>query len=102
MPSYRDPGQRTRRLYRLTTKGADLFPVLVAPMQWGDRWRDDGVAPVELRHDGCGTLVTVELRCTDGHHVAGADLVLSATPAGAAGVEVPEPNGERDGGRDPA
>ena len=35
---YREPGQRTRQQYRLTPKGADLFPVLVALMQWGDRW----------------------------------------------------------------
>src|SRR5947209_15868128 len=27
---YQEPGQRTRRLYRLTEKGADLLPVLVA------------------------------------------------------------------------
>src|SRR3954471_7184934 len=38
---YREPGQRTRRQYRLTEKGADLFPALAALMQWGDRWLDD-------------------------------------------------------------
>src|SRR3954466_12246709 len=27
---YREAGQRTRKAYRLTDKGADLFPVLVA------------------------------------------------------------------------
>jgi DNA-binding HxlR family transcriptional regulator len=81
---YRDAGQRTRDGYRLSAKGADLFPVLVALMQWGDRWRDDGGAPVELLHDDCGGQVGVELRCTRGHDVGPADLVLSATPAGAA------------------
>ena len=35
---YREPGQRTRMQYRLTEKGAELFPVLAALMQWGDRW----------------------------------------------------------------
>src|SRR5713226_28091 len=34
---YREPGQRTRLAYRLTEKGAELLPVLVALMQWGDR-----------------------------------------------------------------
>src|ERR1700741_2966899 len=34
--SYREPGQRTRQHYKLTDKGADLLPVLVALMQWGD------------------------------------------------------------------
>src|SRR5579884_1152097 len=45
---YREPGQRTRQQYRLTPKGADLFPVLVALMQWGDRWLDDRGGPIEL------------------------------------------------------
>src|ERR1700732_2969581 len=39
---YREPGQRTRQRYRLTEKGADLFPALAALMQWGDRWLDEG------------------------------------------------------------
>src|ERR1700749_3465617 len=47
--AYREPGQRTRQLYRLTEKGADLFPVLVALMEWGDRWENDG-GRGELRH----------------------------------------------------
>src|SRR5262249_54857232 len=51
---YREPGQRTRRQYRLTDKGADLFPVLVALMQWGDRWLDARGGPVEFLHRGCG------------------------------------------------
>src|ERR1700757_833597 len=51
---YREAGQRPRRQYRLTEKGADLFPALVALMQWGDRWLDDRGGPVELRHRGCG------------------------------------------------
>ena len=46
---YRDPGQRTRYRYRLTEKGADLFPVLVALKQWGDRWLAPSGAPVELQ-----------------------------------------------------
>jgi DNA-binding HxlR family transcriptional regulator len=50
---YRQPGQRTRMAYRLTDKGADLFPVLVALMQWGDRWLAPDGPPVVLRHDGC-------------------------------------------------
>ncbi len=101
--AYRDPGQRTRQGYRLTAKGADLFPVLVALMQWGDRWRDDGDGPVELSHAGCGGRVGVELRCSDGHTVAPADLVLSAKPAGRGLVEGSRtPNGGSDGRRDHA
>ena len=31
--------------YRLTAKGADLYPVIVALMQWGDRWLCKGGKP---------------------------------------------------------
>lgn len=35
--------------YRLTAKGRDLFPAVVALMQWGDRWVYDGErAPVRV------------------------------------------------------
>jgi DNA-binding HxlR family transcriptional regulator len=74
---YREPGQRTRQRYRLTAKGADLFPALVALMQWGDRWLDDRGGPVELRHRGCGEAVAVELRCAAGHSVGSGELELA-------------------------
>jgi DNA-binding HxlR family transcriptional regulator len=76
---YRVPGQRTRQLYRLTDKGADLFPVLVALMQWGDRWENDG-GGVELRHQSCGAKVGLELRCRAGHQLRSGDLELAAVP----------------------
>jgi DNA-binding HxlR family transcriptional regulator len=66
---YREPGQRTRQQYRLTDKGADLLPVLVALMQWGDRWLDDRGGPIELLHRDCGETVGVEVRCAAGHRV---------------------------------
>jgi DNA-binding HxlR family transcriptional regulator len=75
---YREPGQRTRRRYRLTEKGADLFPALVALMQWGDRWIDDRGGPVELRHRDCGEPVALELRCAAGHEVAPDEIDASA------------------------
>jgi DNA-binding HxlR family transcriptional regulator len=74
---YRQPGQRTRHRYRLMHKGADLFPVLVALMRWGDRWLADGGGPVALRHRGCGERVEVELRCGAGHQVRVDDLDLA-------------------------
>jgi DNA-binding HxlR family transcriptional regulator len=71
---YREPGQRTRQQYRLTPKGADLFPVLAALMQWGDRWLDDRGGPVELLHRGCGEPVAVSLRCAAGHDVRTSEI----------------------------
>jgi DNA-binding HxlR family transcriptional regulator len=71
---YREPGQRTRQQYRLTEKGADLFPVLVALMEWGDRWLDDRGGPIELLHRDCGEPVGVELRCAAGHEVESGEI----------------------------
>jgi DNA-binding HxlR family transcriptional regulator len=73
---YREPGQRTRQRYRLTEKGAGLFPALVALMQWGNRWLDERGGPVELRHHDCGEPIEVELRCTAGHDVGPGELDL--------------------------
>jgi DNA-binding HxlR family transcriptional regulator len=78
---YRDPGQRTRQRYRLTEKGAQLFPALVALMQWGDRWLDDRGGPVELRHRDCGEHVAVELRCAAGHSVGPDEVDLARRSA---------------------
>jgi DNA-binding HxlR family transcriptional regulator len=71
---YREPGQRTRQQYRLTPKGADLFPVLVALMKWGDRWLDDRGGPIELLHRDCGEPVEVSLHCAAGHEVQSGEV----------------------------
>ena len=76
---YQAPGQRTRNRYRLTEKGADLFPVIASLMQWGNRWLSDTGGPAELLHRGCGAVVHAELRCERGHTVELADLDLAAT-----------------------
>ena len=73
---YREPGRRTRMGYRLTEKGAELFPALVALMQWGERWL--GPSGVELRHRDCRSLVRAELRCGRGHQLSVSDLDLVA------------------------
>jgi DNA-binding HxlR family transcriptional regulator len=77
---YREPGQRTRQRYLLTEKGADLFPVLVALMQWCDHWLDERGGPVEMRHRDCGERVGVELRCAAGHSVDSDELDLASSP----------------------
>ena len=40
--------------YRLTRKGVDLWPVIVALMKWGDKHVAENGPPVVLRHRGCG------------------------------------------------
>ncbi|PRY41744.1 winged helix-turn-helix transcriptional regulator [Umezawaea tangerina] len=65
---YREPGARQRNEYRLTEAGVELYPALVALMQWGDRWvADPEGPPVEITHRECGAPVRVELCCADGH-----------------------------------
>jgi DNA-binding HxlR family transcriptional regulator len=77
---YREPGQRTRMAYRLTDKGAELLPVLVALMQWGDRWLQPDGPPVLLRHADCGEIVRAELRCAAGHQATAEELDLTVGP----------------------
>jgi DNA-binding HxlR family transcriptional regulator len=52
--------------YRLTDKGMELYPVLIALLQWGDRYLagDDG-PPVEVRHTACGGHAAATVVCTD-------------------------------------
>jgi DNA-binding HxlR family transcriptional regulator len=73
---YREPGQRTRSAYRLTEKGRELLPVLVALAQWGNRWELGDDATTEFAHRDCGAPVGVELRCTAGHRVTAEQLEL--------------------------
>jgi len=81
---YREPGSRLRYEYRLTEKGLDLFPVLIALMQWGDRWSAGADGPaVRLEHRDCGREVGVELRCADGHGPLRAHEVRARAGAGA-------------------
>ena len=49
--------------YRLTEKGLDLYPVVVALMQWGDRWNSPEGPPLLLKHKECGGELALELRC---------------------------------------
>src|SRR5215467_16075142 len=59
---YQERGQRARLEYRLTEKGLDLYPVLVALMEWGDRYAVGSAGPqVLLTHRDCGAEVRLQL-----------------------------------------
>jgi DNA-binding HxlR family transcriptional regulator len=50
--------------YRLTPKGRDLSPALVALMRWGDKWlAEDGRPPLVLTHKTCGEPVDQSFIC---------------------------------------
>jgi DNA-binding HxlR family transcriptional regulator len=69
---YQAEGERQRHEYRLTEKGRDLYPTLVALRQWGDRYLHDGQGvPLAMEHKDCGADVGVEVTCVAGHPVAG-------------------------------
>ena len=57
--------ERPRRYeYRLTEKGLDLWPTLVALLKWGDRYAAPAAGPpVLLEHRGCGGAVDEHRIC---------------------------------------
>jgi DNA-binding HxlR family transcriptional regulator len=62
----REPYQErpVRYEYRLTEKGHELFPVLMALVQWGDRWMSGNEAPpLTLTHRPCGHVMTPIMVC---------------------------------------
>jgi len=84
--------------YRLTEKGIDLYPVLVALMRWGDRWSADGAGPpVVLTHKGCGHDVMPQLACPQcGEAVGARDMTwrphpTAIPPGGVDATSAPEP-----------
>jgi DNA-binding HxlR family transcriptional regulator len=94
---YQDHPPRSE--YRLTEKGRDLWHVLTAMRQWGDRWAAPDGPPLAVRHRTCGKLteaVTVCSECgepVDLHSVV-AEVGPGASPGGFAGTRLdprPEP-----------
>jgi hypothetical protein len=59
---YRDHPPRSE--YRLTEKGLDLWHVLTAMRQWGDRWAAPNGPPVKMRHATCGRVVEAVPTCS--------------------------------------
>jgi DNA-binding HxlR family transcriptional regulator len=56
-----EEGPGGAREYRLTPKGMDLKPVVIALNNWGDRWLCQG--PVDYIHRGCEGMVRQTLTC---------------------------------------
>lgn len=68
---YQPEGSRVRHEYRLTDKGLELQPILLAISHWGDRHlADPGGPPTVFVHRGeCEEPVHVEVRCAAGHRI---------------------------------
>jgi DNA-binding HxlR family transcriptional regulator len=71
--------------YRLSDKGRDLYPVIVALLRWGDRWMAGAAGPpVALVHKPCGHRMHPALVCPDcGQPIAPQDIAaeLGTPPA---------------------
>jgi DNA-binding HxlR family transcriptional regulator len=51
--------------YRLTDKGRDLWLVVTAMREWGDRWAAPDGAPLEVVHHACGHVTTTVPVCSE-------------------------------------
>jgi DNA-binding HxlR family transcriptional regulator len=81
---YQEEGQRSRHEYRLTEKGLDLYPVLVALMEWGNAYGVGSAGPsAMLTHRDCGEPVKLALTCASGHTLASAREVTPVPGPGA-------------------
>jgi DNA-binding HxlR family transcriptional regulator len=77
--------------YRLTEKGVDLWPVLVALIQWGDRHVYPDGAPVILEHRDCGGAVDERRMCKRCGAALGARDVRARVGPGAPDGEPVQP-----------
>jgi DNA-binding HxlR family transcriptional regulator len=81
---YRQPSQRQRFEYRLTQKGLDLYPILVALNEWGTEYYADALgSPLAFRHRHCQGEVSIALHCSEGHEITEVREVLPAPGPGA-------------------
>ena len=81
-----DVGEHGSRFeYRLTDKGRDLFPVVIALRQWGDKWNPaEPSAPLDLRDRATGRPIRpVAVQDADGQALTIRDVFLPESPASA-------------------
>lgn len=67
--------------YRLTEKGRDLLPALLALMQWGDKWSEDE-PPTTVTHLTCGHVTQALCACgVCGEEIKLRDVMVEPLPA---------------------
>ncbi len=77
-----DPRDRRSYLYRLTDKGMDLYPVMVALNQWGDRWAPKGKGlRIQLVEKATGQPIAgAAVVAEDGHFLHPKDVEVRPGP----------------------
>jgi DNA-binding HxlR family transcriptional regulator len=79
--------QRTRHEYRLTAKGLDLYPVLMALRTWGDRYMSPDGPFVVYRHHDCSGVAEIQHVCSAcGQALSARDVTAEAGPGSHAAV----------------
>ncbi|WP_211193310.1 helix-turn-helix domain-containing protein [Actinoplanes sp. TBRC 11911] len=76
---YREHGKRTRDEYMLTDKGKDLMPVLLALMQWGDKYLQEGGTPVRVTERTTGDPVRIVARGSSGADLGVGDITIAVS-----------------------
>ncbi|WFB06264.1 winged helix-turn-helix transcriptional regulator [Streptomyces sp. LX-29] len=76
-----------REHYRATAKGEELYPVLLALMNWGDRWyAGEAGPPARIHHHGCGRDTAMVPACAHcGEPLTLADTTQLPGPGGRTG-----------------
>lgn len=76
------PGRGNPRDYSLTDRGRDLLPVVVALMQWGDRWIvGEGRAPIRLLDRESGEeIARMQVAAANGRPLSLADVRVAPGP----------------------
>ncbi len=70
--------------YRLTERGRDLWPVLNAMRQWGDRYEAPAGPPLRLVHRSCGQVFEARQTCSECGEPVGMRDVRAVPGPGAA------------------
>jgi DNA-binding HxlR family transcriptional regulator len=82
--------------YRLTEKGRDLWPVLTAMRQWGDRYAAPEGPPLEVVHRACGHVAEAVMTCSVcGAPVGARDFRVVAGPGAVEALVAPADGGRR-------
>ena len=78
-----------RYRYRLTEKGIDIYPILMALLEWGERWYSfEAGPPLILTHNACGNAMKQSICCSEcGEKIRPQDVDFIVTDTG---LNVPE------------
>ncbi|WP_040795232.1 winged helix-turn-helix transcriptional regulator [Nocardia higoensis] len=67
--------------YRLTQKGHDIYPILMAIRAWGDTYMAPDGPPVHYRHRDCAGQARIRLECDEcGEQITARDIVPELGP----------------------